>query len=69
LCTSSTDEELKHFESTNFQTDISVFEVNTVLKELKNKKSPDSDGIGLELFKYVDGNLNMTWRNPTIMLE
>jgi hypothetical protein len=57
LWTSSTDEELKHFESTNFQTDISIFEVNTVLKDFKNNKSPDSDGISLELFKYVDCNL------------
>jgi hypothetical protein len=39
LWTSSTDEELKHLESSNFQTDdITIFEVNTVLKELKNQQ-------------------------------
>jgi hypothetical protein len=73
LWPSSTDEELKHFKLTNFQTDdISIFEVHTVLKEFKNK-SPGSDGINLELFKYADGTLksrytellNRTWHGET----
>jgi hypothetical protein len=44
-----------------------------VLKEFKNNKSPGSDGINLELFKYADGTLksrytellNRTWHGET----